>query len=84
MRSIILAAVLLAGSTMSTIAQESAPRGWAKSIPQAECTADKGLKWVTGDEITSKNTGKTRVVAARCAVDSKAANLMVYKANVKR
>ena len=84
MRSIILASVVLfAGSTMA-MSQESAPRGWAKNIPQNECTAAKGLKWVPGDKVTSENTGKTRVVAARCAVDSKAAGRILYEMHAKR
>lgn len=84
MRTMILATVaLFTGSTMA-MSQESAPRGWAKNIPQSECTAAKGLKWVEGDEVTSKKTGKTRIVAARCAVDSKAAAVILYRMNAKQ
>lgn len=77
-----VAALFLSAGVVN--AQEAAPRGWAKSIPQPECTAAKGLKWVESDEITSKRTGKTRVVAARCAVDSKAASAILYRMNAKQ
>lgn len=81
MRTMIAAAVLVAFAGVANAA-EKAPRGWAKNIPQAQCTADKGLKWVEADEVTSKNTGETKKTAARCAFDSSAANLMAYKAYV--
>lgn len=67
--------------TSPVLAQESAPRGWAKSIPQAQCTADKGLAWVEADEFTSAKTGKVRKQAAGCRVNSKAMSLLAYKMN---
>lgn len=83
MRTMIAAAALVAFAGVAN-AQDAAPRGWARDIPEAQCTADKGLKWVKSDEITSKNTGKTRVTKARCAVDSKAAAAILYRMHAGR
>jgi hypothetical protein len=80
----ILTVAALALSVGVAHAQEAAPRGWAKDISQADCLPAKGLKWVPGDEVTSKNTGKTRIVKARCAVDSKAAAVILYKMHAKQ
>jgi len=64
--------------TFPVIAQEAPPRGWASGIPQAECTAAKGLKWREADTITSAATGKVRQVKAGCMVDPKAARAVLY------
>ena len=81
---IMIAALALSIATLGSANAQDAPRGWTKDIAQSDCTAVKGLKWVDSDEITSKNTGKTRVTKARCAFDSKAANRLMYQLHAKR